>query len=279
MATITGNLQAISKDVDNAQKKADKLKEKGGKAAAGKVATAASDVENAQGQWDSQAPYVFERLQAVDEARIDHLRNVLTQYQTHVIESSSTISTSAEECLNALLNVQTADEIKTFALKATRTLPASTAAKRRMSRADIQSPGLSATDPGSSLSPTTSLAVPVPPLPRPDDGSSQRSSSCKIGRMLRSEINLLTNSSSGETFQKWVWGSEETGHSHWAETSKCAPLRRTRRFPRGQKVVFEFGFCVWAIRAERVPSKSRLAVAACNWSKTVIWSFTGPSNF
>jgi hypothetical protein len=181
MATITGNLQAIGRDVDTAQKKADKLKEKGGKAAAGKVASAASDVENAQGQWDSQAPYVFERLQAVDEARVDHLRNVLTQYQTHVIESSSTISTSAEECLNALLNVQTADEIKTFALKATRnvsgTTPTSTAAKRRMSRADHQSS--SAADPSASLSPTTSNAAPVPPVPRLDDGSSQRSSSCK----------------------------------------------------------------------------------------------------
>jgi hypothetical protein len=188
MATITGNLQSIARDVENAQKKADKLKEKGGKAAAGKVATAASEVENAQGQWDSQAPYVFERLQAVDEARIDHLRNVLTQYQTHVIESSSTVSTTAEACLNALLNVQTADEIKTFALKSTSTLPASTAAKRRMSRADIQTPGPSAADPSSSLSPTTSLATPVPPMPRPDDGLSQRSSSCKIGQMLKTEI-------------------------------------------------------------------------------------------
>jgi hypothetical protein len=181
MATITGNLQAIGRDVDAAQKKADKLKEKGGKAAAGKVANAASDVENAQGQWDSQAPYVFERLQAVDEARIDHLRNVLTQYQTHVIESTSTISTSAEECLNALLNVQTADEIKTFALKTTRTLPtttsATTAAKRRMSRADTLPS--SAGDPSASLSPTTSVAAPVPPVPRLDDGASQRSSSCK----------------------------------------------------------------------------------------------------
>jgi hypothetical protein len=181
MATITGNLQAIAREVDTAQKKADKLKEKGGKAAAGKVASAASDVENAQGQWDSQAPYVFERLQAVDEARVDHLRNVLTQYQTHVIESGSTISTSAEECLNALLNVQTADEIQTFALKTTRTLPTttstSTPAKRRMSRADTQSSF--AANPNASLSPTTSQAAPIPPVPRLDDGSSQRSSSCK----------------------------------------------------------------------------------------------------
>jgi hypothetical protein len=177
MTSITGNLQTIGKDVEAAQKKAEKLKEKGGKAAAGKVATAATDVENAQGQWDSQAPYVFERLQALDEARIDHLRNVLTQYQTHVIESSSSISTSAEDCLNALLNIQTADEIKTYALKSTRTLPATTAAKRRMSRADLQPP--SASDPSSSLSPSTSLAPPTPPVPRLDDESSQRSSSCK----------------------------------------------------------------------------------------------------
>lgn len=167
MTNIIGNIQAIARDLENAQKKSEKLGSKGGKADASKVATAASDVESALTQWQSQAPYVFERLQAVDEARVDNMRNVLTQYQTFVIEAGSSLSESAEDSLNALLNVQTADEIKTFAMKNTKVLPR---AQRRMSmRQDVSTPPL--TDAGSSL-------TPVPTLPR-DDVSSHRSNSCK----------------------------------------------------------------------------------------------------
>ncbi|KAF2402419.1 hypothetical protein EJ06DRAFT_507266 [Trichodelitschia bisporula] len=164
MNNITSNLQTIAKDFDSANRKAEKLREKGGKAAAGKVATAASDVESAQGQWESQAPYVFERLQAVDESRVDHLRNLLTQYQTHVIESTSTGSNAAEACLNALLNVQTADEIKTFAMRFTQNRP-STGGRQRSAAGS--------TGPVTPIGST--LAAPSPS--HHDDDGSQRSSS------------------------------------------------------------------------------------------------------
>ena len=167
MNNIIGNIQAIAKDLENAQKKSEKLSGKGGKADAGKVATAASGVESALTQWESQAPYVFERLQAVDEARVDNMRNVLTQYQTFVIEAGSSLSESAEDSLNALLNVQTADEIKTFAMKQTKTMPKSQ--RRQSIRQEMPPPPT--TDAGSSL-------APVPSLPR-DDVSSHRSNSCE----------------------------------------------------------------------------------------------------
>jgi hypothetical protein len=180
MANIAGNLRAIAKETDNAHKRQAKLNEKGGKAAAGKVASAASDVESAQGQWDSQAPYVFERLQAVDEARVDQQRSHLTQFQTHVIECFSATGTSAEECLNALLNVQTADEITTFVIKTTRSLPTNTAtstaagtitaAERRKSIRQESVPPPPTTDAGSSLNP-------VPSVPRHDEAASNRSGS------------------------------------------------------------------------------------------------------
>lgn len=165
---VLGNIQAIAKELDNAQKKSEKLAGKGGKADSGKVATAASGVENALNQWESQAPYVFERLQATDEARVDHLRNVLTQYQTHIIEAGSALSGSAEDSLNALLNIQTADEIKTFAMKSTKTMPIQQ--RRQSIRQDLPPPPT--TDAGSSL-------APVPSITRPDDRSSHRSNSCK----------------------------------------------------------------------------------------------------
>jgi hypothetical protein len=176
---VSGNLNSLAKQVDNASKKADRLKDKAGKDVS-KVANASSSVEEAQGQWDSQSPFVFEQLQAIDEARLDHLRNVLTQFQTHVIEAVSAGNRGAEEALNALLNVQTADEILAFANRASGTMAASTARERRKSRAE-QPPTLA----GSS-----SLAPPVPSIarsastedvlsaPAPAPAPTNRNSSC-----------------------------------------------------------------------------------------------------
>jgi F-BAR domain only protein len=167
ISTMTGNIQSIAKEFENANKRADKLKDKGGKAAADKVANAASSVEDAKGQWDSQAPYVFEKLQAVDEARLDHLRNCLTQFQTHVIEANSSVSSGAEECLNALLNVQTSDEIQRFSMRA----PSSATTRARERRQSRSQPVSAPT--------TSSLAPPSIPLAATtEDAASQRSSSC-----------------------------------------------------------------------------------------------------
>ncbi|OCK78258.1 hypothetical protein K432DRAFT_332433 [Lepidopterella palustris CBS 459.81] len=164
MSTISGNLSAMAKEIDNARKKADRLKDKGAKAAAGKVATATSDVENATSQWDSQAPYVFEKLQAVDESRLNHLRDALTQFQTHEVDQVERNRVNAEETLNVLLNVETVDEIKTFSLKTVSGKP-----KTERKQSSISTP-------------SRSLAPPPPPPPttpstHADDGSSQRSGS------------------------------------------------------------------------------------------------------
>ncbi|KAF2835716.1 hypothetical protein M501DRAFT_941406 [Patellaria atrata CBS 101060] len=157
MSTISGNLAAMAKDIDSANKKADKLKEKGPKAAAGKVANATSDLDNATSQWESQAPYVFEQLQAVDESRCNFLRDVLTQFETHEVDQVERSRITAEQCLNSLLNIETADEIKTFALKTTE------------GRIPVQRPKGTPT-PSRSLPPST-------PTINTDDGSSQRSGS------------------------------------------------------------------------------------------------------
>lgn len=120
MSTIQGNLQAMAREVEKAQQKTEKLRGKGEKTDSGKVANASSELETAQSQWDTQAPYVFENLQALDEARLNHLRDVLTQLQTHEVDQIERTRGTAEQCLNVLLNVETTDEIKTFALKAVR---------------------------------------------------------------------------------------------------------------------------------------------------------------
>lgn len=157
MSTIQGNLASMAKDIDNAQKKNEKLQGKGSRSTTGKMANASSDLENAQQQWDSQAPYVFETLQSVDETRLNHLRDVLTQYQTHEVDQVEKNRVNAESSLNVLLNVDTADEIRTFAL---RVLSGKSPRERQPSRPTPLSPSVSS-----------------PSVPQADDRSSQRSDS------------------------------------------------------------------------------------------------------
>ncbi|KAI9891546.1 MAG: hypothetical protein M1814_002669 [Vezdaea aestivalis] len=155
MSTIQGNLAAMAKEYDAANEKADKIKKKGGKAPAGKVASATTDVENAKSQWNSQAPFVFEKLQAVDESRLNHLRDVLTQFQTHEADQVERSRATAEEVLNVLLNVDTSTEIKSFVNRAVSGRPR---LERQRSR-NFQP---------SSLAPSSAI-------PAADDAASQRS--------------------------------------------------------------------------------------------------------
>ncbi|KAK5170863.1 hypothetical protein LTR04_002599 [Oleoguttula sp. CCFEE 6159] len=168
MSTIQGNLAAMAREIDGAQKKADKLKEKGAKAAAGKVANATSDVDNARSQWASQAPFVFEKLQAVDESRLNHLRDALTQYLTHEVDQVERDRVTAEQCLNVLLNVETADEIKTFALKMSGSKP------RTERQGSASTPRTERQR--SSIAPAANLA-PIAPTASADERLSQRSGS------------------------------------------------------------------------------------------------------
>jgi len=175
MDNIVGNIQAIAKELDNAEKAAEKLKAKGGKASADKVAAAASSIEEYQGQWDSQAPYVFERLQEIDEQRLELIQKCLTQFQTSLDEVKNASSASVELCLNSLLNVQIVDEIQHFSMKAPGSIPATTTRERRMSRPQAPPP----------VQETSSMAPPaIPTLNVPEDRHSERSNSSKMTLVL-----------------------------------------------------------------------------------------------
>jgi hypothetical protein len=150
MSNMQGNLTHIARDVDRARQKAERLQSKGD---SNKIASATSDLEASQAQWDSQAPYVFESLQAVDESRWNHLRDVLTQFQTHEIDQVEKHRVAAEQVLNILLSVDTADEIKTFVLQAAENRPATQASYTP----GIPAPSRAATA-ASSLGRTTSHA-------------------------------------------------------------------------------------------------------------------------
>lgn len=157
ISTIQGNLASIAKDFENAQKKADKLKDKTGRLSSARAANANSSVDDANQQWESQAPYIFEQLQSLDEVRVNHLRDVLTQFQTHEVDSIEQNRKPAELCLNALLNIETADEIKTFAARIS-TEPRQRPISRRQSSASSHIRRLSSAGGG--------VPPPMPPPPR-----------------------------------------------------------------------------------------------------------------
>jgi hypothetical protein len=149
MTTIQGNLASMAKDIEKAQQRAEKLQGKGEGADANKVANATSDLENARAQWDSQAPYIFESLQALDETRVNQLRDLLTQFVTLEVDQVEKSRVATEQSLNVLLNVETADEIKTFALRSASRRPS----ESRGSRASMfvpSAPSRGATSSGTS---------------------------------------------------------------------------------------------------------------------------------
>lgn len=115
MSSSQGNLAALAKEVDGAHKRAAKLT--GGKSSANKVANATSDMEAANQQWNEQAPYVFEQLQRLDLNRAEHLQKVLIQLETMEADLVEKNRVTTESCLNVVLNVDTKDEISTFAAR------------------------------------------------------------------------------------------------------------------------------------------------------------------
>ncbi|KAH9908524.1 Muniscin C-terminal mu homology domain-containing protein [Xylariomycetidae sp. FL2044] len=161
MSTIQGNLQNMAKELEDARERSDKLSKKGGKASTQKVDLATGKLESASQQWDSQAPFIFETLQALDESRMNQLRDCLTQYGTYESEQAQSIQTEAETVLNSLLDYSTASEIQHFVSKTTSGRPK--IEKRSLPLRQSSSAGAS------------SLAPPSINLPTPDDASSEHS--------------------------------------------------------------------------------------------------------
>ncbi len=117
--TIQGNLHNMARELEDAREKSEKLSRKGAKASAHKVELAAGRLDSAIQQWESQAPYIFESLQALDETRMNQLRDALTQYGTYAGEHAQRLQADAEVVLNGLLDYQSSSEIQYFTSKTT----------------------------------------------------------------------------------------------------------------------------------------------------------------
>lgn len=171
MSGIQSNLAGLAKNVETAQKKVDKAKGKGTKGA-DKLASAVTEADEINQQWESRAPFVYEQLQAADEGRLNHLRDVLTQLETHEVDQVERGRQAAESCLNVLLNVETADEIKTFAAKHTgNRMPLSPVQSRRQP-SQAETPPIA---PATPAAVSTPLTEPLEPPRIQDDAASQRS--------------------------------------------------------------------------------------------------------
>ncbi|KAF7717472.1 Uncharacterized protein PECH_000479 [Penicillium ucsense] len=179
MPSIQNNLASLAKNVEAAQKKVDKAKGKGTKGASS-LSGAIAAAEEVNQQWESRAPFVYEQLQAADESRLNHLRDLLTQLETHELDHVERCREAAESCLNVLLNVETADEIKTFAAKmaGNRAILSPRISSRQNSHAEIN-PASSTAAPSTAGSETATAppaAAPSVPTPRvQDDAASQHS--------------------------------------------------------------------------------------------------------
>lgn len=114
MANISNNLSAMARDLEDAQEKSDKLNKKASKASAQKMDSIASKLESATQQWESQAPFIFETLQALDESRTNQLRDLLTQYQTHEVDKAQKTQDNASEAVAVMLEISTEKEIQEF---------------------------------------------------------------------------------------------------------------------------------------------------------------------
>jgi len=141
MTTIQGNLASMAKEVEDAQSASDKLSKKGGKASAQKVENATSKLQSANQQWDSQAPFIFETLQALDETRLNHLRDVLTQFETHEADQIERNRVTVEQTLSTLLEIDTAQEIRAWSQSIIAGKPITERRARQLSTAESSTGG------------------------------------------------------------------------------------------------------------------------------------------
>ncbi|CAI6091255.1 unnamed protein product [Clonostachys chloroleuca] len=166
---ISQNLAAMAKALEDAQHTTEKMAKKGGRPNPQKVTDATAKLESATQQWDSQAPFIFETLQALDESRINVLRDLLTQYQTHEADCAQKVQDNATEVLTQVIEVSTETEIRAFATRVTAgkaRLPTRSSTRRSSVAGSTSAPPStrgSAAPPSLRISPEPTPEV--PPLP------------------------------------------------------------------------------------------------------------------
>ncbi|SPN98426.1 related to SYP1 Protein with a potential role in actin cytoskeletal organization [Cephalotrichum gorgonifer] len=206
MQTIATNLASIAKELEDAQEKSDKLARKGTRASTQKVDAAATRLSSASQQWESQAPFIFETLQVLDEQRVNQLRDLLTQFLTHESDQAQRSQLAASETLQTILEIDTSKEILGYSKKVTdgkvksERKPAAVAAagSRRPSTVDTGRPSATDARPPSAtethLSPPATATTTATTATRDDEAMSETSGHEPPPQpRLRSRIGTMIN--------------------------------------------------------------------------------------
>ncbi|KAI9651227.1 Suppressor of Profilin deletion [Ciborinia camelliae] len=178
MTTMQGNLAAMAKELEDAQHASDKLSKKGGKASAQKVDNAAAKLQSAEQQWQAQAPFIYESLQAADESRLTHLHSILTLLETHEADRIERGRVAVEQTLAALLEVDTAQEIRNWSGR-----PATERSARQLSSAE-DGGDASTTQPLPPPTPRSSHSVAASDISK-HEGSGESKLKSRFGTMLQ----------------------------------------------------------------------------------------------
>lgn len=162
----------MAKDLEEAQHRSDKVTSKGGRASSQKMDTVSSRLDTANSQWKSQSPFIFESLQALDEKRLNHLRDVLTQYGTHEADQVQRSQKAIEEVLGSLLEVDTTQEIKNWSSAASGGRPMTMTERatmaRQLSNAGSSIPSIRPTSRDTDT--RSEISQPPPPIPKETGG-------------------------------------------------------------------------------------------------------------
>ncbi|KAJ9150857.1 SAFF domain-containing protein [Pleurostoma richardsiae] len=214
MHTMSANLSTIAKELEEAQERADKLTKKGGKASTIKVDTATAKLESASQQWESQAPFIFETLQALDEQRCNHLRDVLTQLQTHEVDHADRLKATANDVLNTVLEISTPREIETFAQ---RTVAGRPKLEQRRTSERAPTTRQSSFAAAGSTTPVPPSAPPAHPHPQDDAQSNHSGPSEEKDKSVESKLRSRIGTMLGRRRQSIHGGfgplSPQKGHS------------------------------------------------------------------
>ncbi|KAG6039400.1 hypothetical protein E4U41_002706 [Claviceps citrina] len=127
-----------------------------------------------QQEWESTAPYIFEKLQEVDESRVNHLRDILTLYQTHEADQAERARGIAGQTLALVIEVKTEEEIRDFASSTVAGFPPPpTRGSTRRSSTVTRTPSVDQPPPTANTDPMNSNTSHPPATMGPDSQQSQ----------------------------------------------------------------------------------------------------------
>ena len=115
LASMQDNMSGIARDFGAAEGKVEKYKRRGTKAKGEKVANAENNIQQSQQSWVSEAPFIFEKFENADLARLNFLKDIFVQCITLEMDTANACVQGSESTLNSLLSISSEDEAQKFA--------------------------------------------------------------------------------------------------------------------------------------------------------------------